>query len=204
MNDFLVPAGYGECELIEKKSRFIGRVWPVYTLAEALERIQEMRILHKDATHNVFAYSIKAENAVKVSDDGEPAKTAGMPVYEVFNRQQIHNFCCVVTRYFGGTLLGAGGLTRAYSNTAKLALDTAGIAVIKQYVIFTLDIDYTFFDKVKLFFGEFEAEQTGIDYSDRVKITGRILKEDFLKLKEQIFEYTSSKCEFEIIEEVWQ
>ena len=107
MDEYLVPTAFGEEEFVEKKSRFIGRIWPVETEEEALQRIQEMKKKHYDATHNCWAYIIR-DGAVRFSDDGEPGGTAGMPMLQVLQREELYNVVCVVTRYFGGILLGAG------------------------------------------------------------------------------------------------
>ena len=109
MDEYLIPTRFGEDEFYEKKSHFIGRVWPVETEEEALEKIQQMKKQHYDATHNCWAYIIK-DGAVRFSDDGEPGGTAGMPMLQVPQREGLYNIVCVVTRYFGGILLGAGGL----------------------------------------------------------------------------------------------
>ena len=127
MDEYLVPTDFGEDEFTEKKSRFIGRVWPVETEEEALEKIQQMKKQHYDATHNCWAYIIK-DGAVRFSDDGEPGGTAGMPMLQVLQREGLFNIVCVVTRYFGGILLGAGGLVRAYTKGAKIAVDAAEVA----------------------------------------------------------------------------
>ena len=129
--EYIIPSEFGEAEFVEKRSRFIGRVWPSGTEAEALARIAAMREKHCDASHNVFAYSIR-NGQTRYSDDGEPQGTSGMPVLGVFQSERMQNFCCVVTRYYGGIQLGAGGLVRAYSRTAKLALKTAGISLMRQ------------------------------------------------------------------------
>ena len=125
MDEYLVPTDFGQDEFVEKKSRFIGRVWPVETEAEALEKIQEMKKQHYDATHNCWAYVIK-DGPMRFSDDGEPGGTAGNPMMQVLQRENLYNVVCVVTRYFGGILLGAGGLVRAYTKGAKIAIDAAG------------------------------------------------------------------------------
>ena len=115
MDEYLIPTQFGEDEFYEKKSHFIGRAWPVETEEEALEKIQQMKKQHYDATHNCWAYIIK-DGAVRFSDDGEPGGTAGMPMLQVLQREGLYNIVCVVTRYFGGILLGAGGLVRAYTS----------------------------------------------------------------------------------------
>ena len=149
MDEYLVPTGFGEDEFTEKKSRFIGRVWPVDTEEEALARIQEMKKQHYDATHNCWAYIIK-DGAVRFSDDGEPGGTAGMPMMQVLQREGLYNIVCVVTRYFGGILLGAGGLVRAYTKGAKIAVDAAGRSMKRVWKVLYVPCPYTFFERVKL------------------------------------------------------
>ena len=149
MDEYLVPSGYGEDEFVEKKSRFIGRVWCVETEEEALERIQEMKKQHYDATHNCWAYVIK-NGPMRFSDDGEPGGTAGNPMMQVLQRENLYNVVCVVTRYFGGILLGAGGLVRAYTKGAKIAVDAAGKSMKRVWTVLYLPCPYTFYDRVKL------------------------------------------------------
>ena len=154
MDEYLVPTGYGEDEFIEKKSRFIGRVWLVETEEEALARIQEMKKQHYDATHNCWAYIIK-DGAIRFSDDGEPGGTAGMPMLQVLQREGLYNIVCVVTRYFGGILLGAGGLVRAYTKGAKIAVDAAGKSMKRVWTVVYLPCPYPFYERVKLLIAEF-------------------------------------------------
>ena len=149
MDEYLVPTGYGEDEFIEKKSRFIGRVWLAETEEEALARIAEMKKQHYDASHNCWAYVIR-DGAVRFSDDGEPGGTAGMPMVQVLQREGLYNIVCVVTRYFGGTLLGAGGLVRAYTKGAKIAVDAAGKSMKRVWSVIYLPCPYTFYERVKL------------------------------------------------------
>ena len=148
MEQYLVPASAAEETMIEKKSRFIGHIWPVETEEEAIAHIKEMRDKYWDATHNVYAYVLKS-GAMRYSDDGEPGGTAGMPVLNVLRQEEIYNVCCVVTRYFGGTLLGAGGLVRAYSKSAKLALDSAGIAMKRVWDRVDIPCSYALFERVR-------------------------------------------------------
>ena len=149
MEEYLVPTAFGEDEFIEKKSRFIGRVWPVETEEEALEKIQEMKKKHYDATHNCWAYIIK-DGAVRFSDDGEPGGTAGMPMLQVLQREGLYNIVCVVTRYFGGILLGAGGLVRAYTKGAKIGVDAAGKSMKRVWSVLYLPIPYSYYERMKL------------------------------------------------------
>lgn len=149
MEEYLVPTQFGEDEFTEKRSRFIGRVWPVETEEEALERIQQVKKQHYDATHNCWAYIIK-DGATRFSDDGEPGGTAGMPMVQVLQREGLYNIVCVVTRYFGGILLGAGGLVRAYTKGAKIAVDAAGKSVKRVWTAVYLPCPYTYYERVKL------------------------------------------------------
>ena len=149
MEEYLVPTDFGEDSFYEKKSHFIGRVWPVDTEEQALARIQEMKKQHYDATHNCWAYIIR-DGAVRFSDDGEPGGTAGMPMLQVLQREGLYNIVCVVTRYFGGILLGAGGLVRAYTKGAKIAVDAAGKSMKRVWTALYVPIPYSYYERVKL------------------------------------------------------
>lgn len=128
MAEYYVPARDSETEFTEKRSRFIGHVWRVEQEEEAREKIAQMKAKHYDARHNCWCYLIREGGIIRYSDDGEPQGTAGQPMLEVFRRAGVENVCCVVTRYFGGILLGTGGRCGAYTRSAKDALDAAGIA----------------------------------------------------------------------------
>ena len=149
MEEYLVPTAFGQAEFVEKKSRFIGHIWPTESEAEALARIEEMRKLHHDATHNVWAYLIK-DGPVRFSDDGEPGGTAGMPTLQVLQRERLFNVTCVVTRYFGGILLGAGGLVRAYARGAKIAVDAAGKSMKRVWTALYLPVPSSFIRSYQL------------------------------------------------------
>ena len=146
--EYLVPAGFGEAEFVEKRSRFIGRVWHAESEADALARIAEMRRQHRDATHNVFAYIIRG-GPTRYSDDGEPQGTSGQPALNIFQSENISNVCCVVTRYYGGIPLGAGGLVRAYGKAAKTALDQAGVSLMRQWQALLIPCPYALYERVK-------------------------------------------------------
>lgn len=169
MEEYLVPTGYGEDAFIEKKSRFIGRIWPVETEEEALCKIQEMKKQHYDATHNCWAYIIHG-GAVRFSDDGEPGGTAGMPMLQVLQREGLHNVVCVVTRYFGGILLGAGGLVRAYTKGAKIAVDAAGKSMKRIWTVLYLPCPYPFYERVKLEIEDFGGIVRNTEFGAEVEL----------------------------------
>ena len=149
MTQYLVPTLASETEFTEKRSTFIGHVFPVETEEEARGRIDEIRKKYHDARHNCWCYVLK-DGPTRYSDDGEPQGTAGQPMLSVFQKEGVVNVCCVVTRYFGGVLLGAGGLVRAYTQSAKDALDVAGISVVRRWVELAVDCPYSFLERVKL------------------------------------------------------
>jgi len=177
MTTYLVPAGYGEAEFTEKHSRFIGRVWRADTEEEALEFLRKTRENNRDASHNVYAYIIRGNNITRYSDDGEPNGTSGLPTLNVFVSEEIQNVCCIVTRYFGGTLLGASGLVRAYSKAAKLALNAAGVAQMAQWRSFHICCDYGFFDRAKRILKDFEAVVGNTDFGTEVSVEA-LVRED--------------------------
>ena len=150
MTAYRVPFGDSESEFVEKRSRFISHLWQVETEAQARARIEEMKKTYYDARHNCWCYLLREGGVVRYSDDGEPQGTAGQPMLNVFQREEIWNVCCVVTRYFGGVLLGAGGLTRAYTRGAKDALTAAGAAVMSLWTLWDVPCTYPLFERVKL------------------------------------------------------
>ena len=144
-----IPFTAAESEFVEKRSRFIGHLWPISSEEEAQEHIRTMKKKYHDARHNCWCYLL-GDNVLRYSDDGEPQGTAGQPMLNVFQREGVSNVCCVVTRYFGGILLGAGGLTRAYSKSARATLSTAGVAAMGLWEQVQLDCDYSLLERVKL------------------------------------------------------
>ena len=170
MSEYLVPFEDSESEFVEKRSRFIGCVWRVESEAEARAKIEATKKKHYDARHNCWCYIIRDGGVVRYSDDGEPQGTAGQPMLNVFQREDITNVCCVVTRYFGGILLGAGGLARAYTKGAKDALTAAGICRVSLWTLWDIPCTYPLFERMKL-----EVEACGgmvrfVDYGADVTI----------------------------------
>lgn len=201
MTTYLVPAGFGEAEFTEKHSRFIGRVWRTDTEEEALDRLRETREKHRDATHNVYAYIIRDNNITRYSDDGEPSGTSGMPTLNVFASEEIKNVCCVVTRYFGGTLLGTGGLARAYSRAAKMALEAAGISMMAQWSLYLISVPYNFYERSVRIFNDFEVSVQSADFGTDVVIEALVRQDREEPLFEQITDSSAGKVVFEKIGE---
>lgn len=141
--------GEAQAELIEKKSRFIATVKPVATQEEAVAFIDALRSRYWDATHNVYAYVLLEDNIKRYSDDGEPSGTAGVPVLSVIEKEGLFDVAVVVTRYFGGTLLGTGGLVRAYSQSAKAGIEASGIISRVRCNTITITCDYGTWGKVQ-------------------------------------------------------
>ncbi|GHU53603.1 YigZ family protein [Clostridia bacterium] len=150
MNYFTIKSE-ATASLIEKKSEFIANITSCVTENEALKFIEKMRSENRKARHNVYAYILRENNTTRYSDDGEPSGTAGVPVLEVLKKKDLTDICCVVTRYFGGILLGASGLIRAYSCSCKLAVENAVISHMVESIEYALHCDYTEYGKIKYF-----------------------------------------------------
>ena len=176
MTEYYIPTGESETEFVEKRSRFLGHVWPVDSEEEARARIEETRKKHYDARHNCWCYIIR-DGPVRYSDDGEPQGTAGQPMLNVFQREGVANVCCVVTRYFGGILLGAGGLVRAYTQSAKDALDAAGISVVRRWVEALLPCSYAQYERVRQEAERFGGVIAGTDYGSDILLTALLPEE---------------------------
>lgn len=193
-----------EAEFIEKKSKFIATVCPIKNEDDAKAFISEMRKKYWDATHNVFAYQIGERNEIqRSSDDGEPQGTAGKPVLDVLIGENIKNTAIVVTRYFGGTLLGTGGLVRAYGKAAKLGIDKAGIAKIKHYKECSVITDYTTSGKIQyeITSGEYILKDTV--YTDKVEFIVMLDKYNEKDFIDAVKELSLGKAEIEIVSEIY-
>ncbi len=158
-------------EFVEKKSRFIGYVKPVKTQEDAVDFINSIKSKHWNATHNVSAFVLRENNIQRSSDDGEPSGTAGVPVLDVLLKENLVDVCVVVTRYFGGTLLGAGGLIRAYSHGSKIAVQAGNIITMAPCKIFEVSVDYGFYERLNLLLADFNANIKESSFADKVCLT---------------------------------
>lgn len=184
-------------ELIVNKSRFIGYAAPVTTEEEALAFLQSIRTKHKDATHNCYAYVI-GQNAgiMRYSDDGEPGGTAGLPMMEVIKAQGVVNCCVVVTRYFGGVLLGAGGLVRAYTQGCAVGLKAAQVVVMEPSKRYLCEVSYSLWDRAQYAFHSLPVQLVSSEFSTAVAFTLLIREKDAEHVLAELTRLTDGKFEY--------
>ena len=171
MEKFIIKEG-GQGEIVEKKSRFIATVLPIDTEEEALQYIEKIKKKYWDARHNCFAFVIGSNNEIqRFSDDGEPQGTAGKPILETLLNENLHNTLIVVTRYFGGTLLGTGGLVRAYGQSSKEGIRNSVIQKVWEGISFKLTVDYNRIGKIKYSMGQMGITDAHEEYGQNVVLS---------------------------------
>ncbi len=194
----------GVGEIIEKKSRFIGYVRHVESEEEAISFVTEIKKKHYDARHNCYAYSIGREQPLlRFSDDGEPGGTAGKPILEVITGEQLHDICIVVTRYFGGTLLGTGGLVRAYTDAAKACITATEIVCKRMVVPLSVKTNYTDLGKIQYILGNAGIDIQDSEYGQDVVIKVEIFVDDVERMKKVMVEATAARVSFEQEKEIF-
>lgn len=202
MKEYFITSEEGRGEVVEKKSRFIGQVIPIESEEEAIETIESLKKEYWDARHNCYAFVVGANNEVqRFSDDGEPQGTAGKPILEVLLNKNVHNTLILVTRYFGGTLLGTGGLIRAYGQAAIEGLKDAEIMKVSDGVSFELSVDYESIGKIKYNMVQFGVGDAEEDYGEGVALKIQMKKDDFDAFKTSVIDATSGKAEFSDVKE---
>lgn len=180
-------------EFTEKKSKFIGYVKPVKTQQEAVDFINSIKSKHWGATHNVSAYVLRENNIQRSSDDGEPSGTAGVPVLDVLLKEHLVDVCVVVTRYFGGVLLGAGGLIRAYSHASKIAVESGNIITMAPCKILSVSVDYSFYDRLIILLNDIGANIENSDFADVVTVKFTLKAEYTNMFCEKLTEQSNGK-----------
>lgn len=203
MSEYFIPAGDGEAEFTEKRSSFLGHVRMVETEDEAKAFVAEMKKKYYDARHNCWCYIIK-DGAVRYSDDGEPQGTAGIPMLEVLKREGVTNAVCVVTRYFGGVLLGTGGLLRAYTKSAKDALDAAGISVVRRWIKAELPCTYSLLERLKLECTAANGVVSDVEYSTDVCLKLLLPEDGVEDFSRRVADVTAGTSKLAIIGEVYK
>lgn len=201
MSEYKTVKSASSDEFIVKKSRFIGYVKPVKTQEEALEFIGEIKSKHWDATHNVYAYTLREGGVRRFSDDGEPQGTAGIPSLDVLLKEEVVDCCVVVTRYFGGIMLGAGGLVRAYSHGAKIALDAGGIITMSLCKIVRVVTDYNFYGRLVPLICEEGGIVEDTQFTDNVEVTFRIPQDKVPFFESRLVDVSCGKFHSEVIDE---
>ena len=201
MKHFKTVYKESEAELQISKSRFIGYVKPVEDENDAIRFIEKIKKKHWDASHNVPVYVIGENFGIqRATDDGEPSGTAGVPILEMLKKEAITDVCIVVTRYFGGVKLGTGGLVRAYTQSAKAALEAAEIVEKKVNILLKLDFDYHYHGKLQNYFlGEPQIIIKETFFTDRISLEIYVEPEFEMGVTNQIIELTSGQVEIETI-----
>ena len=195
---YKLPLCAADAEFTERKSRFISYITPVSSEEEALAFLRSIREKHRDATHNVYAYRIKNNNICRYSDDGEPSGTAGMPLLEAFLRQDIYDFCCVATRYFGGILLGAGGLIRAYARCGANAIDASGVGLMRELTMCLITLPYPLYENMKRLLNSSSAGNISEDFGAEVMLRFTLPSEDLQALEKDVTELTAGKVGIDV------
>ena len=190
MAEYYVPAQNSETEFTEKRSRFIGHLWRVESEEEAREKIAQTKAKYYDARHNCWCYLIREGGITRYSDDGEPQGTAGQPMLEVFRREGVENVCCVVTRYFGGVLLGTGGLVRAYTTATARALENAEVVTVRSVIELRVTVDYSLYERASLLIQGAGAKLAEPEFTDRVALRWQMPEGTEGPLLEQLRELT--------------
>ena len=188
----------------ERRSEFIAYLCPVHTNDEAVAFINEIKSLHRKATHNVYAYILRDNNITRYSDDGEPQGTAGVPVLDILQKNELTDICCVVTRYFGGILLGGGGLIRAYSTSAKLAVENAEIMDMCECYRISFSMDYNLYSKVAYFLPQYEVKELSSKFEDNIFLELLVKEEHFEPLKAKLTDVSNGKIEIEESEKLFE
>lgn len=203
MSGFRVPAGIGEAELTEKRSRFLAHLRPVESEDAAKAFVQEIKKQYHDARHNCWCWRIGGE-LERFSDDGEPQGSAGKPMLEVFRREEVTNLVCVVTRYFGGVLLGTGGLSRAYGGAAKEALLNAGTRTVSEWTPVRFACAYPLLERCKGSVTLLGGEVSRLDYGEDVRVLALLPTGEEEKLVSALTELSGGSIPAEIEESIWK
>ncbi len=197
MTGLRMPAGHGQAEMEVKKSRFIADVFPVENEAQVMEYLDQIRATHRKAAHHVFAYRLEHDwQIVRFSDDGEPGGTAGRPVMDVINGEDLDRILVVVTRYFGGTLLGSGGLVRAYSQAAREGIRAAGVVMQRSMIHCQVRVAYDLSGRVEYYLNQTPRVLSSADYQDDVTFGVFIPPESVAETARELAEITGGRAQF--------
>lgn len=200
MKEYTTIHAPAQDEFVERKSRFIGQIAPAGSEEEALAFLAAVRAKHREAAHNCWAYVLQS-GAKRCSDDGEPQGTAGVPILECVEREGLTDAVLVVTRYFGGTLLGAGGLVRAYSHAAKLAVDAASRRRMRNCILCSMEMDYSLYGKVNHLLPQYQMAVKGSDFGAVVRLTVLFGQDSYQQFVREVTELTAAQVVPRLLEE---
>ncbi len=195
--DYLTVSAPAQDSFIEKRSEFIGYIAPVSTNDEAVEFINSIKAQHRKAKHNVYAYVLRNDNISRYSDDGEPQGTAGVPVLDVLLKRGLTDVCVVVTRYFGGILLGGGGLVRAYSHAASLACDAAVIRDMRLCHRLRISTDYGLYGKIAYLLPNYSTITVSSDFGSKVVLEILVTSDKLSALQKELIEASNGAAAIE-------
>lgn len=202
--NYLTISENAKASFIEKRSEFIGYISPVRTNDEAVAFINSIKAEHRKARHNVYAYILREDNISRYSDDGEPQGTAGVPVLDVLKKRGLTDVCVVVTRYFGGILLGGGGLVRAYSHAASLACDAAHIMDMCLCHRLKITADYGMYGKISYLLPNYDTITVSSDFGSDVVLEILVLSEKLDALTQDLTEVTNGTAKLEDLGELFE
>lgn len=202
MKPYKTIAAEASDEFVEKRSRFIGHVCPAATEEEAQAFVAAKKAKYWDATHNVWAYILQEGQTKRYSDDGEPQGTAGVPVLDVLQKEGLTDLVVVVTRYFGGTLLGAGGLVRAYSHGAKIAVDAARILHMNPCTVLEMELEYGLYGKVSYILPRYNAQVLSSDFGAAVRLRVMMTSDRVSSFQKELGELTAGSVIPRVAEEL--
>ena len=199
MEGYITVKGAAKFEYEEKKSVFIGQAMPVISEEEAISFLESVKKRYPDAKHHVYAYVLRDNSIMRFSDDREPQGTAGMPVLDVIRKNNCTDTAIVVTRYFGGTLLGTGGLVRAYTAAALGALNAAEIIRYDTYCEYNITVNYADYGRVSTLLSDYGFRVKDIQYAEDITIYGSILKKSSQGLETSLRDATSARAKYEML-----
>ena len=196
MESYITIKGETSAQIVEKRSRFIAYIKKVETVEEAFSFVSLIKTRNHDARHNVFAFRL-TDGLKRYSDDGEPQGTAGIPILDIIEKEDIFNICIVVTRYFGGILLGTGGLVHAYSLAAKTALENIDKVMMIKCSVLELFCSYTQYGKIPSIISDYEGKIDDVGFSDDVRVIFHIPNNNLPGFKKELTEFSKGALEFE-------
>lgn len=195
MTEYKTVLERADDEFVERRSRFIGHAAPVKTEEEAIAFINEMKAKYWDASHNVYAYCLRDGQIKRYSDDSEPQGTAGIPTLDVLLKSGVTDTVVVVTRYFGGVLLGAGGLVRAYSHGASIALEAAGVVTMRECIIASLSCDYNQYGRLQALVPECGGTVDDAEFGEHVTMRFHLTQEELNRMRPMLADATCGSVE---------